>query len=89
MVRVTFTENIQRHVTCPPCEVKGQTVREVLEAVFADNDVARGYVLDDRGALRRHMIVFVDGQPVQDRTALTDPVMDAAEVYVMQALSGG
>lgn len=89
MVRVTFTENIQRHVSCPPDEVRGRTVREVLETVFTYNRAARGYVLDDRGALRRHMIVFVNGQAVADRTSLSDSVPDGAEVYVMQALSGG
>jgi hypothetical protein len=86
---VAFTENIQRHVACPPREVSGATVREVLEAVFAGNALARGYVLDDQGALRRHMNVFIDGQPVRDRTALSDQVPRNAEVYVMQALSGG
>ena len=89
MPRVTFTDNIQRHVPCPPCEVAGGTVGEVLEAVFAGNARARGYVLDDQGALRKHMIVFIDGQPIADRTGLNDPVPAGAEVYVMQALSGG
>ena len=35
MARVIFTPNIQRHVACPPAEVAGATVREVLDAVFA------------------------------------------------------
>ena len=89
MVQVTFTPNIQRHVECPPANVGGGTVREVLGAVFADNARARGYVLDDQGALRRHIVVFVNGQAVDDRLTLSDPVPDGAEVYVMQALSGG
>ena len=33
--------------------------------------------------------VFVDSRRVGDRTGLSDPVDDASEVYVMQALSGG
>src|SRR5690349_11244420 len=89
MVRVSFTQNIQRHVACPPCEVAGSSVREVLEAVFAANERARGYVLDDRGALRKHMNVFIDGAQVRDRDGLSDPVPDGGEVYVFQALSGG
>ncbi len=89
MARVRFTENIQRHVQCPPCESPGRTVREVLDAVFRTNGRARGYVLDERGEVRRHMIVFVDGKAVTDRRGLTDPVTDGSEVYVMQALSGG
>jgi hypothetical protein len=87
--RVVFTQNIQRHVPCPPVDVPGATVREVLDAVFAQNVRARGYVLDDQGALRHHMVVFVDGRQIDDRKGLSDPVAAGAEVYVMQALSGG
>lgn len=89
MIRVSFTKNIRRHVACPECEVEGRTVREVLEAVFAGNERARGYVLDDRGALRKHMIVFVDGQIIADQKELSDTVPDGAKIDVMQALSGG
>jgi molybdopterin synthase sulfur carrier subunit len=89
MVRVLFTPNLQRHVTCPPCEVAGRTVREVLDAVFAGNARARGYVLDDRGALRAHMTVFINATPIRDPEGLSDSVPDGAEVYVFQALSGG
>lgn len=89
MARVTFTANIQRHVACPPTDADGRTVRDVLEAVFVGNPQARGYVLDDQAALRRHMAVFVDGKPLRDRLHLSDSVEAASEIYVMQALSGG
>jgi molybdopterin synthase sulfur carrier subunit len=89
VINVTFTANIQRHVSCPPTIVVGRTVNEVLSSVFASNEKARGYVLDDQGGLRKHMVVFVNGQPIRDRTTLSDAVPEGAEVYVMQALSGG
>jgi len=89
MAHVTFTQNIQRHVACPPAEARGSTVREVLEGVFAANPRAREYVLDDQGAVRRHMVVFVDGRQIRDRVRLTDLVPPDGEVCVMQALSGG
>lgn len=89
MPRVSFTPNIQRHVACPPMEVAGATVREALEAVFAANPQARGYVVDDQGALRRHMTIFVDGVVIRDRTRLSDAVAARGEIYVFQALSGG
>jgi sulfur-carrier protein len=89
MVRVSFTQNIQRHVSCPSIMVTGQTVREVLDAVFATNNRARGYVLDDQGALRTHMIIFIDGNQIRDRENLSDPVPAGSEVYIFQALSGG
>lgn len=89
MPLVVFTENIQRHVLCPPRQVDGATVREVLDAVFATNERARGYVLDEHGAVRKHMTIFVNGVMIRDRTALSEPVAPNGEVYVMQALSGG
>lgn len=89
MPTVRFTDNIQRHVTCPPRQVAGGTVREVLEAYFATNARARGYVLDDRDKLRHHMAAFVDGRQLEDRDELSDAVPDDAVVDVIQSLSGG
>ena len=89
MPTVSFIPNIQRHVNCPPSDVAGETVRQALDAVFEKNRQARGYVLDDQGAVRSHMVVFVDGRQIQDRQNLSDPVGENAEIYVAQALSGG
>lgn len=89
MPSVHFTANLQRHVACPAEEVGGGTVAECLAQVFAGNPRARGYVLDDRGAVRQHMNVFVDGEQIRDRVGLSDAVGPDAEIYVMQALSGG
>jgi len=86
---VSFTPNLERHVACPTVEVQGGTVREVLDRVFAGNPRLGGYVLDERGALRKHMVVFVDGRQIVDREALSDEVESGSELYVMQALSGG
>ena len=47
---------------------------EVLEAVFAQNPRLRSYVLDEHGAVRKHMNVFIDGRQVRDRERLGDPV---------------
>ena len=74
---------------CPARDVDGATVRAVLDDAFKNNARARTYVLDEQGSLRQHMVVFVNGQAVQDREQLSDPVSENAEVYVMQALSGG
>lgn len=89
MVKVAFTPNLTRHVSCPPADVDGATVREVLDAVFAANPRLRGYVLDDQAALRRHMSVFVDGSQIRDRASLMDRVGPDSHVFVAQALSGG
>ena len=46
-------------------------------------------MLDDRGVLRRHVTIFVQGTQVVDRDTLSDALGTADEVHVMQALSGG
>jgi molybdopterin synthase sulfur carrier subunit len=89
MATVRFTESIQRHVQCPTREIAGATLRDVLEGYFADNQRARGYVLDDQGALRKHMAIFIDGQQLRDRQNLTDKVPAEATIDLVQSLSGG
>ena len=89
MPRVVFTANLQRHVACPECTVTGDTVRAALQEVFALQPQVRGYVLDDQGHLRRHVFIFVDGKRVRDSVYLAEPVAEASEIYVMQALTGG
>ncbi len=89
MARLSFTKNLERHVACPALSVEGVTVREALEAYFVKHPRVRGYVLDDQGAVRKHMVVFLNGDQVNDRDALSDPVKPADEIHVMQALSGG
>lgn len=89
MPRVVFTPTLQRHVASPPSVVDGASVREALERVLERNERLRGYVLDDQGELRPDLAVFVDGAPVRDRVHLSDAVAPDAEIYVLQALSGG
>lgn len=87
MTKVLFTANLRRHVSCAPCESSAATVRGALEDAFKANPGLREYVLDEQGALRKHMNVFVDGEMVSDRERLSDAA--GKEVCVMQALSGG
>ncbi len=89
MAEVHFTANLQRHVACPQVSAAGTTVREVLDAVFADHAILRGYVLDEQSSLRKHMGIIVDGVVLQDRVRLSDPVQPQSRIFVMQALSGG
>ena len=89
MVRVSFTANLRRHVACEPREVSPGSLREVLDRALAEDDPLRGYVVDERGLLRKHITVFIGEDAVRDRATLSDPVADGADVWVMQALSGG
>jgi sulfur carrier protein ThiS len=51
--------------------------------------VLKDYVVDERGALRHHVVAFVNNEPVRDKQALSEPVPLDGEIYVFQALSGG
>jgi sulfur-carrier protein len=89
MTSITFTPNLRRHVEVPGAQVDGSTVREALEAYFKDNPAVRGYVLDDQGAVRKHVVIFLNGTPVRDRSGLSERVVDEDDIFVFQALSGG
>jgi sulfur-carrier protein len=64
-------------------------VSAVLGNYFVDFPLVRSYIVDETGAVRRHVVIFVDGKQLLDVVGLSDPVDDASEIYVMQALSGG
>jgi molybdopterin synthase sulfur carrier subunit len=81
----TFFPSLNRRELIVP----GGTVAEVLREV---EKIAPGfafYVCDERGRMRQHVNVFVDGRPIKDRGTLTDAVGDDARVLILQALSGG
>ena len=89
MPHVVFTPHLKRHLDYEDQSVSAKTVREAVEAGFDENPRLRGYILDDQSRLRQHVVIFVDGQTIQDRDGLSDPVSPSSEIYVMQALSGG
>ena len=74
MPTVSFTAQLERFLPAPTVEVGGATLGDALAAVFAAQPALRGYVLDDQGALRQHVAVFVNGRNAVDRERLTDPV---------------
>lgn len=89
MPRIEFTRQLARHVECPPQTVEAATLGDAFECVFVENETLRGYVLNDFGAIRKHVAVFIDNELVHDRENLNIPLKADTEVYVMQALSGG
>lgn len=69
--------------------VEGATVAEIVTAIERIAPGFAFYICDERGRLRRHVNVFVDGLSVGDRAQLSDPVGPTSQVMIMQALSGG
>jgi len=60
-----------------------------LDKACVDRPLLRGYILDDQGRLRRHVAVYINGQPAKDRVTLSDRIDRGDEIAVFQALSGG
>jgi len=89
MPTVAFTHTLQRHIEQPPQRVAAATVGEALGEVFDSNPKLRGYILEEDGAVRKHIAIWVSGLPLRDRVGLSDTIDGDDEVYVMQALSGG
>jgi hypothetical protein len=89
MPRISFTRAFERFLPAPAVTVEGTTLGEALAAAFALRPALRGYVVDDQGALRRHVAVYHNGAPVRDRASLSDKIAPQDEIHVFQALSGG
>lgn len=89
MAKIIFTDNLRRHIDCPTQYVNGRNLSEVLNNLFANNPQLKNYVLDDQNRLRKHMLISVDGEMIQDRLKLSSRVGENSEIYIMQALSGG
>lgn len=92
MVKVEITRHLYRFF--PMLEnrairVPAGSVAEVLRAV---DEMAPGfsdYVLDERGALRRHVNLSINDTLLIDRKTLADRVPEDGTVFIFQALSGG
>jgi hypothetical protein len=80
---------LARHLDCPVESVEADTLGEALKIVFARHPGLRGYILDDQGAIRKHVAVFVDSKLLRQRNKLDSPLSPNSEIYIMQALSGG
>ena len=75
----------QRAGGCAEHSVDGATVRDALRALESAQPELRGWILDERGLVRRHINVFVDGEMGREETALGGE----ERIDVLPAISGG
>ncbi len=66
-------------------ELEGSTVIELLQALEFDHPALRGWIVDERGVIRRHINVFVNGERGGEATA----VRSGDRVEVVPAITGG
>ncbi|MES2632822.1 MoaD/ThiS family protein [Caenimonas sp. SL110] len=89
MPSVAFAPALTRHVACPPQVVDASTLRAALDNALLAAPGLRSYVLDEQGAVRKHVAVFVNAQMIRDRAALDIALQPEDKVMVIQALTGG
>ena len=89
MPQLHFTSWLREVVPDAPVTADGATVGAALDALFAERPHVRGYILDERGALRKHVCIFADGVRLPHKDALARAVKPDSALYIMQALSGG
>jgi hypothetical protein len=66
-------------------QAEGDTLAEVLESLFENEPGLRNHLIDEAGAIRPHVLIFVDSA----RADLATPVSPGSQVQVLQAVSGG
>jgi molybdopterin synthase sulfur carrier subunit len=70
-------------------EVSGSTLGAVLDDLALRLPQLERRLRDERGELRPHVLMFVDGVSVRSGAVMDTPVADGAEVFVAPAVSGG
>lgn len=66
-------------------ELDGATVLALLRGLESRHPGTAGWILDERGAIRRHINVYVNGERGGESTA----VADGDRVEVLPAITGG
>ena len=86
MPRVCLRQPLKRLAgDCAEHDLAGATVDELLRALERAHPALSGWILDERGVMRRHINVFVNGE----RGAQDTHVEAEDRIDVLPAISGG
>lgn len=67
----------------------GATVSELLGALGGDYPGVQQRVVDELGALRPHVNVFVNGENIRHLDGMATSIGEGDEVWLLPAISGG
>jgi molybdopterin synthase sulfur carrier subunit len=70
-------------------QAEGRTLAEVLDSLDTSYPGIKGRILDDQGALRRFVNVYVGNDDVRFLESLDTSTPDGAQVSVIPAVAGG
>jgi molybdopterin converting factor small subunit len=65
--------------------VDARTVGELMQALEREHPALAGWILDERGLIRRHVNVYVNGRNGREDT----PLSSDDRVHVLPAITGG
>jgi molybdopterin converting factor small subunit len=65
------------------------SVADAFALLCSRHPGVRDRVLTERGDVRTHVNIFVDGENIRDAGGLAAPVRDRAEIVIVPAVSGG
>ena len=86
MPRMILTGSIREHAGgLGTIDVRGETAAAAIARLEASYPALRGWIVDEQGALRRHVRLFMKGEAI----TLAAPVGPGDELFVVAAISGG
>lgn len=90
MVQVQFTSALKRfYPEISSVNTDGKTVEDVIKSLNKIYPGITDYIVDEKGALRKNVNIFIGNKMINDRQKLQDVVSENDQLYIMQALSGG
>ena len=66
-----------------------QSVAQALDLLWRECPAVRDRVLTERGEVRQHVNIFVDGESIRYSGGLETPLRRNSEIVILPALSGG
>jgi molybdopterin converting factor small subunit len=90
MVTVRMTNALKKFFPdLKTIEVEASNVRELIDVVEGVFPGIRNYLIDEHGACRKHVNIFIGEEMIIDKVGLSDVLKVGDEVFIYQALSGG
>ena len=70
-------------------EINGTTIGEAIAELQTRYPGIKDRLLDETGAVRRHINIFVNSDHMRDRNGLDTTLAPGDEVFILPAVSGG
>lgn len=84
--KILIASPLRPYTGADEVEAEGDTLAALLNDLDAHYPGLRFRMVDEQDQVRKHMRIFINGEPVKD---LAHPIRRGDEVAIVQALSGG